>query len=108
MGHISVIIVLGKLLGIIFYRILNLILTLGRNTSKTVVDVESWVRMKPSKYFISGPALGKINKLKQSRGSISLKYFFRNFSKNVCVLCGEERTMRKIKLSEWFKVFLIK
>lgn len=38
-------------------------LTFGKNTSKTVVEVESWVLIKPSRYFISGPALGRISKL---------------------------------------------
>lgn len=43
---------------------LNTRKTFGPNTNRTVVVVLSWVRTNPKKYLTSGPACGKINKLK--------------------------------------------
>lgn len=44
--------------------------TFGPNTRATVTDVESCVRMKPSKYLMSGPACGNINKLQEKHTEV--------------------------------------
>lgn len=51
--------------------------TFGPKTKIIVVLVESCVRMKPNKYFISGPARGKINKLENSKYYTQLYTFKR-------------------------------
>ena len=52
--------------------------TLGPKTRAMVTVVLSWVRMKPNKYFMSGPALGSSNKLsgkwKASKGAVEQKH----------------------------------
>lgn len=45
-----------------------------------VTVVLIWVRMNPKRYFMSGPTLGKSNKLKTQKEK--LKNFIKNFKKN--------------------------
>lgn len=49
-----------------FVTFIEIFHTFGKNTNSTVVDVDSCVLMNPSRYLMSGPARGRINKLKNS------------------------------------------
>lgn len=45
----------------------------GPNTSAMVVDVDNCVRMNPKRYFMSGPACGKIIKLRRTKEKVGGK-----------------------------------